>query len=207
MANKTRGREAGLLKSFSRYISYGMPILDVISNIAKIYPEYDAELKFIHESIRKGDTMYNAMLEKRNSFHIPAIYLTGIGEETSDLDKTLLKASELVLQKNKPKKMEELLFYHSLGTLLEAGLPCLRSIRILQETSRQLKAFPYANNIKKIGDYLEGGSTLSEAIEKSGKYFPREVALKIGIAEMCGRTGEESLNISGDIQREYFMTK
>ncbi len=61
-------------------------------------------------------------------------------------------------------------FTRQLATLVEAGLPLLRGLRILeqQETNRVLKRI-----IGEIGAAIEGGSTFSEALAMHSKVFNR----------------------------------
>src|SRR5262245_42979862 len=62
------------------------------------------------------------------------------------------------------------LFTKQLSILQDAGLPILRSIRILEV---QQKGGRLKNALGDVGDEIEGGSTLSEAMAKSPKVFNR----------------------------------
>jgi len=57
-----------------------------------------------------------------------------------------------------------------LSTLINAGLPILRSLRILEQ---QQKPGPMRLAVRYVGDDVEGGSTLSEAMAKHPKVFDR----------------------------------
>jgi len=59
-------------------------------------------------------------------------------------------------------------FARQLSTLQDAGLPILRSLRILQE---QQKAGTFKKVIGYVGDDIEGGSTLSEAMGRFPRYW------------------------------------
>ncbi|HBO42544.1 MAG TPA: type II secretion protein F, partial [Planctomycetaceae bacterium] len=61
-------------------------------------------------------------------------------------------------------------FTRQLSILQDAGLPILRSLRILEQ---QCKAGALKNSLIDVCDEIEGGSTLSEAMAKSPKAFNR----------------------------------
>src|SRR4051794_8698088 len=62
------------------------------------------------------------------------------------------------------------LFTKQLSILQDAGLPILRSLRILEN---QQKGGRLKNALGDVGDEIEGGATLSEAMAKSPKVFNR----------------------------------
>jgi len=61
-------------------------------------------------------------------------------------------------------------FTRQLSTLQDAGLPILRSLRILEQ---QQKPGLLRVIIRNVGDEVEGGATLSEAMAKNPKAFDR----------------------------------
>lgn len=61
-------------------------------------------------------------------------------------------------------------FSRQLSTLQDAGLPILRSLRILEQ---QQKAGLLKSIIRQVGDDVEGGATLSEAMGRHPKAFDR----------------------------------
>jgi len=73
-------------------------------------------------------------------------------------------------------------FARQLSTLQDAGLPILRSLRILQE---QQKAGTFKRVIGYVADDIEGGATLSEALSRFPKCFDR---LLVGMVA-AGETG------------------
>jgi type IV pilus assembly protein PilC len=62
------------------------------------------------------------------------------------------------------------MFTKQLSILQDAGLPILRSLRILEA---QQKPGKLKNALGEVGDEIEGGATLSEAMAKSPKVFSR----------------------------------
>ena len=73
-------------------------------------------------------------------------------------------------------------FARQLSTLQDAGLPILRSLRILEE---QQKSGTFKKVIGYVGDDIEGGSTLSEALARHPRAFDR---LMVGMVA-AGETG------------------
>jgi len=68
------------------------------------------------------------------------------------------------------KAKQLMLFTRQLSTLQDAGLPLLRSIKILEE---QQKPGKLKNTLMAIADDVEGGMSLSEAMAKHPKVFDR----------------------------------
>ncbi|MHC4433379.1 MAG: type II secretion system F family protein [Planctomycetota bacterium] len=73
-------------------------------------------------------------------------------------------------------------FARQLSTLQDAGLPILRSLRILEE---QQKSGTFKKVIGYVGDDIEGGATLSEALARHPRAFDR---LLVGMVA-AGETG------------------
>jgi type IV pilus assembly protein PilC len=74
-------------------------------------------------------------------------------------------------------------FTRQLSTLQDAGLPILRSLRILQE---QQKPGLLKHVIRNVADEVEGGATLSEAMGKQPKGFDRLYCNMVAAGETGG---------------------
>jgi len=74
-------------------------------------------------------------------------------------------------------------FARQLSTLQDAGLPILRSLRILQE---QQKSSRFKRVIAGVGDEIEGGSTLSEAMGRFPRTFDRLFVNMVAAGETGG---------------------
>jgi type IV pilus assembly protein PilC len=81
----------------------------------------------------------------------------------------------------KPKHVAQ--FARQLSTLQDAGLPLLRSLRILQE---QQKSGTFKRVIGYVADEIEGGSTLSEALGRFPKAFSRLFVSMVAAGETGG---------------------
>jgi type IV pilus assembly protein PilC len=74
-------------------------------------------------------------------------------------------------------------FTRQLSTLQDAGLPVLRSLRILEQ---QQKPGMLRNVIKQVGEDVEGGATLSEAMARHPKAFNRLYSNMVAAGEAGG---------------------
>ena len=74
-------------------------------------------------------------------------------------------------------------FTRQLSTLQDAGLPILRSLRILEQ---QQKPGLLKNVLRQVADDVEGGSTLSEAFAKHPKAFSRLYVNMVAAGETGG---------------------
>jgi type IV pilus assembly protein PilC len=75
------------------------------------------------------------------------------------------------------------MFTRQLSILQDAGLPILRSLRILEQ---QCKPGRFKNSLMDVCDEIEGGATLSEAMSKSPKAFNRLYVNMIKAGEAGG---------------------
>ncbi|MFQ5807310.1 MAG: type II secretion system F family protein [Phycisphaerae bacterium] len=74
-------------------------------------------------------------------------------------------------------------FTRQLSTLQDAGLPILRSIKILEQ---QQKPGMLKNSLKQVGEDVEGGATLSEAMARHPKVFNRLYSNMVAAGEAGG---------------------
>jgi len=74
-------------------------------------------------------------------------------------------------------------FARQLSTLQDAGLPILRSLRILEE---QQKTGTFKRVIGYVSDDIEGGSTLSEALARHPRAFDRLLVSMVAAGETGG---------------------
>jgi len=74
-------------------------------------------------------------------------------------------------------------FTRQLSTLQDAGLPILRSIRILEQ---QQKPGMLKNSLKQVSEDVEGGATLSEAMARHPKCFDRLYSNMVAAGEAGG---------------------
>src|SRR4030065_12423 len=77
-------------------------------------------------------------------------------------------------------------FARQLSTLQDAGLPILRSLRILEE---QQRSGTFKRIIGYVADDIEGGSTLSEALARHPRTFDRLLVSMVAAGEGRGGVG------------------
>lgn len=97
------------------------------------------------------------------------------------------------------------IFARQLGTLLNAGVPLLRSLGVL---GRQITSAPLASAIEKIKDDIQSGSTLRDALDKHPKVFTKFWVNLVGTGEASGQLPSvldqiaQYFESSGELQRK-----
>ncbi len=94
---------------------------------------------------------------------------------------TKKKSRGLSIGRVKPKQLT--LFTRQLSTLQDAGLPLLRSLKILEQQS---KPGPLKNCLIGVCEEVEGGSSLSEAMSKNPKAFNKLYVKMVNAGEIGG---------------------
>ncbi|HPC93473.1 MAG TPA: type II secretion system F family protein [Sedimentisphaerales bacterium] len=102
---------------------------------------------------------------------------------TKQVGKTAAKTRARRGAKAKVKVKYVTEFARQLSTLQDAGLPILRSLRILEE---QQKSGAFKRIIGYVADDIEGGSTLSEAMAKYPRCFDRLFVNMVAAGEAGG---------------------
>src|SRR5438046_5751110 len=92
----------------------------------------------------------------------------GRGATARRVTKTRAKKGIVLFQRKKVKSKILMIFTRQLATLIDSGLPLLRSLNVLanQERDKVLK-----NTINKLSDSVQGGSTFSDALALHPKIF------------------------------------
>ena len=97
------------------------------------------------------------------------------------------------------------IFARQLGTLLNAGVPLLRSLTVL---GKQVGSIPLQNAIEQIKDDIQSGSTLKDALDKHPKVFSKFWVNLVGTGEASGQLPTvleqiaEYFESSGELQRK-----
>ena len=99
----------------------------------------------------------------------------------AEVAKTGKKAAGAGFGKVKEKQLVQ--FTRQLSTLQDAGLPILRSLKILEQ---QQKPGLLRQVIHEVGEDVEGGATLSEALSKHPKAFNKLYVKMVAAGEMGG---------------------
>ncbi|MDP3027682.1 MAG: type II secretion system F family protein [Nanoarchaeota archaeon] len=206
--------------SLGQLVGCGVPILDTLKYTADNFKELNLPdpanaIMEVHNSIRQGDALANPM--SRGFFSKESVYLTAIGEEIGDVDKTFKKSAEILEAKithnPSPEQIGEILFYYGAGMFFDAGFPCLKSIRLLAENSKIFSIGPKHEILDRVGDYieggdaldhLEGGDTLTEALAKED-YFSKEFTERLSSHK--DNSDAEFLKYSDELFEKYCSQK
>jgi type II secretory pathway component PulF len=97
-------------------------------------------------------------------------------------------------------------FTRMLGTLLQAGVPLVASLRVAKEAiGNQTLADTVSHAIEEV----QRGTPLSKALATGGKLFPPSVIEMVAVAEETGRLDKELVRLSGayeaDLDRQLRM--
>lgn len=165
------------LDLFSQGISNGVPILDVLFELAQATDNLLLKILSIEivEALYKGET---CAIPVRDFLWVELnleAFLIDVGEETGELDTVLALAAKLrrgktIASESCPLKGDKYLnTFYCLAILLDAGLPILRCLKILERdylATGIAKDKVIAMELNKVCDEIETGSTLSEAMAK-----------------------------------------
>ena len=102
------------------------------------------------------------------------------------------------------KKRALITFSRQLATLLESGVPVMRSLELLQDqaSSKQL-----AEAIGGISKSIRGGSTFASAIEEYPAIFPPMYARMVELGERTGRIEDMLRQVATYLEREDQLAK
>lgn len=99
----------------------------------------------------------------------------------ADLDITALPFLRVIFHRVKGKHV--MTFSRQLATLIDAGLPIIRSLNILRE---QVESIIFKEKIQQIAHDIESGSTLSDALAKHPKIFDNLYVNMVRAGEVGG---------------------
>ncbi|MCG8608684.1 type II secretion system F family protein [bacterium] len=122
---------------------------------------------------------------------------------TSDVSRNL--SLQALLNYGKKVKTEELYtFANQLSTLLSAGVPLLTALQILSEqTENKL----FKKTIEDIEDSINAGSTLTQAIGRHPRIFPKLFVSMVRAAEKSGQMAEILGQLSNYLKQQHKIRK
>jgi len=145
---------------------------------------------YAYEALDKGGKQVRGVIEAANE-DVIIEKLRGMGyyplrvnihrSKASDFDILAMPGLKFIFHRVKRKHI--MTFTRQLATLIDAGLPILRSLRILEE---QVESATFKEIIAKIAADIEGGSTLSDAISKFPKQFDNLYVAMVRAGEIGG---------------------
>jgi type IV pilus assembly protein PilC len=131
--------------------------------------------QFYYEALDKGGKQVkgvidasneDTIIEKLRSMGYYPLKVVEHKTSATNLDIFALPGVRNIMHRVKTKHI--MTFTRQLATLIDAGLPIVRSLTILHE---QVESVVFAEKIKSISKDIEGGSSLSEAMAKHPKIF------------------------------------
>lgn len=102
------------------------------------------------------------------------------------------------------KKRALITFSRQLATLLESGVPVMRSLELLEE---QTASKPLAAAIAGISKSVRGGATFATSIEQYPAVFPTLYARMVELGERTGRIEEMLRQLATYMEREEAVAK
>lgn len=146
--------------------------------------------QFYYEALDKGGKQVKGVIDAANE-DIIVEKLRGMGyyplkvvahkKKASEMDLMALPGLRNITHRIKSKHI--MTFTRQLATLIDAGLPILRSLFILQE---QVESVVFKEKITQISKDIEGGSSLSEALAKHPKVFDNLYVNMVRAGEIGG---------------------
>ena len=127
---------------------------------------------------------------------------TGITPLNINQDQTKVKSKSFNFDftKNKKPTLDDLvLFSRQMYTLMHAGVPIIRSITGLAETTRNQVLQQALNSVRQ---EIEGGHELSTALAQHPNIFSHLFISMVQVGENTGKLDEVFLQISGYLERE-----
>ena len=126
-----------------------------------------------------------AISKIRNMGYFPTKVRSKSGGKSPGAAKAKKAAKPAVRRGGRAKVKEKMVteFARQLSTLQDAGLPILRSLRILED---QAKKGPFKRIIGYVADDIEGGNTLSEAFGRYPRCFDRLMVNMVAAGESGG---------------------
>lgn len=146
--------------------------------------------EFLYEALDKGGKQVRGIIEAANE-DVIVEKLRGMGyyplrinlhrRKATEIDILALPGLKIIFHRVKRKHV--MTFTRQLATLIDAGLPILRSLRILEE---QVESVIFKDIIAKVAQDIEGGSTLSESMGKYPKVFDKLYVAMVRAGEIGG---------------------
>ncbi len=116
-----------------------------------------------------------------------------------------IKKRVSVVGRRKVKTDDSCMFARQLGTLLNAGVPLLRSLTVLE---KQIECVSLREAVDRVKNDIQGGSTLRDAIDKHPKVFSKFWVNLVGTGEASGQLPSvleqiaQYFESSGELQRK-----
>ncbi len=150
--------------------------------------------------IAESESEVIEILQRRN------LLITSVQQIIAKKQATQIKFKLSKIRFSSRVKNDDLcIFARQMGTLLNAGVPLLRSLTVL---GKQISSIPLRNAVDKIKEDIQSGSTLRDAIDKHPKVFSKFWVNLVGTGEASGQLPSvleqiaQYFESSGELQRK-----
>jgi len=144
-----------------------------------LYEALDKSGKQVKGLIEAGND--DIIIEKLRDMGYYPLKVTPHKQKASEMDLLALPGLKVIFHRIKSKHI--CTFTRQLATLIDAGLPILRSLNILKE---QVESVLFRDKIVEISKHIESGGSLSEAFAKHPKTFDKLFVNMVRAGELGG---------------------
>lgn len=167
-----------------------------------LYKARDSEGNLVQGTmVAEGEGEVIDILQRRNLL-ITSVQKI-VGQRKSQ--KISFKLPKKISFSSRVKNDDLCIFARQLGTLLNAGVPLLRSLSVL---GKQISSVPLRDAVEQIKEDIQAGSTLRDALDKHPKVFSKFWVNLVGTGEASGQLPSVLAQIaqyfesSGELQRK-----
>ncbi len=144
--------------------------------------------------VQSGSVEANSQEKALEILQANNIYVTLLEEE-----KTLAFKKDISFLERVGAK-DIVFFSRQLAIMFKSGVPIVESLRSI---AKQTKKNRFRDDINKIGDKVESGESLSQALETFPKYFPPLYIGMVKSGEVSGRLAETLDYLANYLEQEY----
>ena len=156
------------------------------------YKARDKSGEILQDKIEGSDTAAVAMTLRQQGLLVIAIKEQGVGQKD-------------ILEPFKKVKLGDLVvFTRQFATMVNAGLPIVRSLYVLTEQTTNKKLKDVLDDVRK---RVESGLALSEALEKHPKVFNKLYTEMVRAGEIGGILDEVLLRIAGQLEKDQDLRR
>ena len=143
------------------------------------YEALDRQGKQVKGTIEAGNE--DVIIEKLRDMGYYPLKVTPHKSKASDVDLLAMPGLRLIFHRIRMKHV--MTFTRQLATLIDAGLPIMRSLAILRE---QTESVIFRNKIQEISNHIESGGSLSEGFAAHPKVFDKLYVNMVRAGEVGG---------------------
>ena len=148
--------------------------------------------EILEDKIQGEDTTSVAMTLRQQGLLVISIKEQGVGQKDVFASFKKVKLSELVV------------FTRQLATMINAGLPIVRTLYILSEQTSNKKFKEILDEVRK---EVEAGLALSEALEKHPKVFSKLYTEMVRAGEIGGILDEVLLRVASQLEKDQDLRR